>query len=122
MSAGDGAGAVLGVIPGGFGARRFPGKPLAPLWGKPLLQHVWERAARVRGIDRLLVATEDDRIVEAARAFGAEVVMTSTECATGTDRVAEVARARPEAEILVNLQGDEPELDAEAAGELVRGM
>ena len=122
MAGGDGGAVVLGVIPARFGARRFPGKPLAPLWGKPLLQHVWERAARVHGIDRLLVATDDDRIAEAARGFGAEVVMTSTGCATGTDRVAEVARSRPEAEILVNLQGDEPELDAEATAELVRGM
>src|SRR5919198_2588356 len=122
MPAGSGAAVVLGVIPARFGARRFPGKPLAPLWGKPPLQHVWERAVRVRGIDRLLVATDDDRIARAARLFGAEVVMTCTGCPTGTDRGAEVARARPDAEILVNLQGDEPELDVEASSGLVLGM
>ncbi|HEV2104454.1 MAG TPA: 3-deoxy-manno-octulosonate cytidylyltransferase [Candidatus Eisenbacteria bacterium] len=118
----DSARAVLGVIPARYGASRFPGKPLATLWGRPLLRHVLERARRVPGLDELVIATDDDRIAEAARDWDAEVVMTSAECASGTDRVAEVARARPHAAIVLNLQGDEPELESAAVGELVRVM
>jgi 3-deoxy-manno-octulosonate cytidylyltransferase (CMP-KDO synthetase) len=114
--------ATLAVIPARYGASRFPGKPLAPLWGKPMLQHVWERARAARGIDGLVVATDDERIAAAARGFGAEVEMTSPACASGTDRVAEVARRHAEAGIVVNLQGDEPELDSEAVSALVVGM
>ena len=123
MSAANGrpARAVLGVIPARFGASRFPGKPLAPLWGKPLVRHVWERARAARGIDRLVIATDDERIATVARGFGAAVEMTP-ECATGTDRVAEVARRHPDHAIVLNLQGDEPELDAEAVSALVAGM
>lgn len=113
---------VLAVIPARWGSVRFPGKPLAMLWGRPLIRHVWERARAVRGLDELVIATDDERIAEAAAAFGAAVEMTSPECASGTDRVAEVARSRPGAEIVVNLQGDEPELDAEAVSRLIDGM
>ncbi|MFI5370927.1 MAG: 3-deoxy-manno-octulosonate cytidylyltransferase [Candidatus Eisenbacteria bacterium] len=113
---------VLGVIPSRYAAQRFPGKPLAPLWGRPMLRHVWERARAVPGLDELLIATDDARIAEAARGWGAAVEMTSPECASGTDRVAEVARRRPRAAIVLNLQGDEPELDSEAVGRLVAGM
>ena len=114
--------AVLGVIPARYGATRFPGKPLAVLWGKPMLQHVWERGQRIVGLDALVLATDDARIAEAARGWGATVESTSPECASGTDRVAEVARRHADAEIVLNLQGDEPELDAEAVSRLVAGM
>jgi 3-deoxy-manno-octulosonate cytidylyltransferase (CMP-KDO synthetase) len=114
--------AVLGVIPARYGASRFPGKPLAPLWGKPLLQHVWERASQVAGLDSLVIATDDSRIAEAARGFGATVEMTSPDCASGTDRVAEVARRHPRGAIVLNLQGDEPELDARGVADLIAGM
>ena len=113
---------ALAVIPARHAAVRFPGKPLAPLWGKPMLQHVWERAAQVRGLDALIVATDDERIARAARAWGATVEMTSAECASGTDRVAEVARRHPEADIVLNLQGDEPELDSAGVTRLISGM
>lgn len=113
---------VLAVIPARFGAQRFPGKPLAMLWGKPMLQHVWERARAAEGLDELVIATDDSRIESVARAFGADVEMTSPECASGTDRVAEVARRRPAADIVFNLQGDEPELETEAVTGLVRAM
>ena len=114
--------AVLGVIPARYGASRFPGKPLALLWGKPMLQHVWERARAARGLDELVVATDDDRIATAARGFGATVEMTSPDCASGTDRVAEVARRRPHADIVLNLQGDEPELETAAVTRLIEAM
>jgi 3-deoxy-manno-octulosonate cytidylyltransferase (CMP-KDO synthetase) len=113
---------VLAVIPARFGATRFPGKPLAVLWGKPMLQHVWERARAARGIDRLLVATDDERIASAARGFGAEVAMTSPDCTSGTDRVAEVSRRMPEFDVVLNLQGDEPELETDAVSRLVATM
>jgi 3-deoxy-manno-octulosonate cytidylyltransferase (CMP-KDO synthetase) len=113
---------VLAVIPARFGATRFPGKPLATLWGRPLIRHVWDRARAIEGIDGLVVATDDPRIAEAARGFGAAVAMTSPDCASGTDRVAEVARRHPGHEIVVNLQGDEPELDAPAVSAMVAAM
>ncbi len=113
---------ALAVIPARHAAQRFPGKPLAMLWGKPMLQHVWERACQARGLDQVIVATDDVRIESAARAWGATVEMTSSECASGTDRVAEVARRHPEAQIVLNLQGDEPELDAIGVTRLVAGM
>ena len=113
---------VLAIIPARFGAQRFPAKPLAMLWGKPMLQHVWERARSAPGIDDLVIATDDDRIASAASGWGAAVEMTSTDCASGTDRVAEVARRRAQADIVLNLQGDEPELDAVAVGRLISTM
>jgi 3-deoxy-manno-octulosonate cytidylyltransferase (CMP-KDO synthetase) len=118
----DSTRAVLGVIPARYGASRFPGKPLALLWGRPLLQHVWRRASTVPGLDRLVIATDDERIVEAATGWGAEVERTSSAHATGTDRVAEVARRHAEAGVIVNFQGDEPELDTRAVGRLVDAM
>ncbi len=114
--------AVLAVIPARFAATRFPGKPLATLWGKPMLQHVWERARAARGLDELLIATDDERIAVAARGFGAAVERTSADCASGTDRVAEVARRRPGAGLVLNLQGDEPELETGAVSRLVEVM
>jgi 3-deoxy-manno-octulosonate cytidylyltransferase (CMP-KDO synthetase) len=110
------------VIPARYGASRFPGKPLAILWGKPMLQHVWERARAAEGLDELVVATDDERILSAARGWGATVEMTSPACASGTDRVAEVARRRSAAQVILNLQGDEPELETGAVTRLVAAM
>ena len=98
------------IIPARYGSTRFRGKPLADLWGKPIIQHVWERAGRARLVDRVIVATDDERIAHAARAFGAEVAMTRPDHPSGTDRVAEVARSLT-SEVIVNVQGDEPLID-----------
>jgi 3-deoxy-manno-octulosonate cytidylyltransferase (CMP-KDO synthetase) len=97
------------VIPARYGSSRFPGKPLAELAGRPLLAWVYERAARSRASE-ILIATDDARIERAARGFGASVVMTSASHASGTDRIAEVAvqRGWPDADVIVNVQGDEP--------------
>jgi len=103
---------VLGVIPARWASTRFPGKPLALLLGKPMLQWVWEAARRARSLDALVVATDDERVAEAARAFGAEVEWTRSDHPSGTDRLAEVSARRP-ARILVNIQGDEPLITAE---------
>lgn len=98
---------IIGVIPARYGSTRFPGKPLAPLLGKPLIQWVYEAALLARTLDEVLIATDDSRIAEASRSFGAPVVMTKTNHPSGTDRVAEVAESK-EASIIVNIQADEP--------------
>ena len=103
---------VLIVIPARYASTRFPGKPLADLWGKPLIQHVYERACRVSLASRVVVATDDERIAAAVRAIGGEVAMTRGDHPSGTDRVAEVASGA-EADLVVNLQGDEPLIDSE---------
>jgi 3-deoxy-manno-octulosonate cytidylyltransferase (CMP-KDO synthetase) len=104
---------ILGIIPARFASSRFPGKALATLAGKPMVQHVYERATYSRYIRRVLVATDDHRIASAVRSFGGEVRMTGSEHPSGTDRLAEVASAE-QAELYVNIQGDEPLIDPEA--------
>lgn len=98
---------VAVVIPARYGSSRLPGKPLAPIDGRPMIWYVWENAVKSLCASRVVVATDDERIAEAVRGFGGEAFMTSPECASGTDRVAEAAQRLPE-EILINLQGDEP--------------
>lgn len=99
--------AAVIVLPARHASNRFPGKPLSMIAGKPLIQWVYERARLVRGIDRVIVATDHEAIAQAVRRVGGEVVLTSGEHRTGTDRVAEVARSLPHG-VVVNLQGDEP--------------
>ena len=102
--------AIVAIIPARFGSTRLPGKPLSQINGKPMVQHVWERVREARSVDRVLVATDDERIAAVVRGFGGEAAMTSSAHATGTDRLAEAAAAT-DAEIIVNVQGDEPMLD-----------
>jgi len=104
---------ILGVIPARFASSRFPGKALAPIAGKPMLQHVYERASQSRYLSKLIIATDDDRIQKAGRAFGADVRMTRADHSSGTDRVAEVASSET-APVIVNIQGDEPLIDPAA--------
>lgn len=104
---------VLGVIPARYASTRFPGKSLAVIAGKPMIQHVYERALQCPRFARLVIATDDDRIAEAARSFGAECQMTRADHQSGSDRVAEVA-ARFPFEFVVNIQGDEPLIDYNA--------
>jgi 3-deoxy-manno-octulosonate cytidylyltransferase (CMP-KDO synthetase) len=109
---------VLGVIPARYQSTRFEGKPLADILGKPMIQHVWERARAADCLDEVMVATDDERIRDAAAGFGARVVMTSGEHRSGTDRVAE-AVALTDAGVVVNIQGDEPMVDAAMLREVV---
>jgi len=113
---------VICIIPARYGSKRFPGKPLASETGKPLIQHVYEAAARARQVDAVLVATDDPRIRAAVEGFGGCVVMTRPEHPCGTNRVAEAARSFPDVAIVINLQGDEPELDASLLDRLVEAM
>ncbi len=113
---------VTAIIPARWASTRFPGKPLAPLRGKPLVQHVWERASRAKSVGRVIVATDDMRIAEAAFAFGAEVAMTSPRHTTGTDRLAEVAAKLPSARIILNVQGDEPDIAPSTIDRLAREL
>ena len=108
---------VLVVIPARYGSTRFPGKPLALLHGKPVIQHVYEQAAKARSADDVVVATDDERIMAAVTRFDGHAVMTSPSARSGTDRVAEAARARP-AEVVINVQGDEPLVHAEMVDQL----
>lgn len=101
---------VVVVIPARYASTRLPGKPLVLLAGKPMIQHVYERAKLAQTVQRVVVATDDARIVEAVRGFGGEAVMTRTDHRTGTERVAEVAAHEP-GEVFVNVQGDEPLID-----------
>lgn len=104
---------ILGVIPARFASSRFPGKVLAQISSKSMLQHVYERASLARYLTATIIATDDERVYEAARSFGARVVMTRADHVSGTDRVAEAASAE-NAELVVNIQGDEPLIDPAA--------
>ncbi len=112
---------ILGVIPARFGSSRYPGKALAALAGKPMIQHVYERASQARYLSQLIIATDDERIAGAARRFGAPVRMTRPDHPSGTDRVAEAASADT-AELVVNIQGDEPLIDPGAIDAAVLGL
>jgi 3-deoxy-manno-octulosonate cytidylyltransferase (CMP-KDO synthetase) len=98
---------VLAILPARYGSTRFPGKPLTPIAGKPMIQHVWERTRQAKQIDAVVVATDDERIKVACEQFGADVEMTREDHPTGTDRLAEVAE-RFDHDVIVNVQGDEP--------------
>ena len=98
---------ALGIIPARYGSTRFEGKVLADLNGKPLIQHVYERAKRSAILDDLIVATDDQRVIEAVENFGGKAILTSKEYTSGTDRLREVA-SLIEAKIIINIQGDEP--------------
>ena len=110
---------VLGVIPARYRSTRFPGKPLALIAGKPMIQWVYERAKRARLLDEVVVATDDVRIQKAVRSFRGKVMMTSSKHRSGTDRVAEVAR-KTQADLVVNIQGDEPLIQPKAIDDAVR--
>ena len=112
---------VVVVIPARYGSTRLPGKPLVPLAGQPMIQRVYERAKLARRVNRVIVATDDDRIVKAVQEFGGEARMTRHDHRTGTERVAEVA-AHETGDVFVNVQGDEPLLDPAAVDTAVTAL
>ena len=113
---------AIGIIPARYASSRFPGKPLASILGKTLIQRTYENACKTKELEEIVIATDDARIFEHAESFGAPVVMTSVHCPTGTDRVNEVLQKEKKyaaAEIVVNIQGDEPCLDPHVIDQLV---
>ncbi len=115
---------VIAIIPARFASNRFPGKPLAGIQGKPMIQHVVERSWKASILSRVVVATDDRRIAECVTGFGGEVVMTRPDHVSGSDRLAEAARvlAVPESTIIVNIQGDQPLFPPEVVGEVVHPL
>jgi 3-deoxy-manno-octulosonate cytidylyltransferase (CMP-KDO synthetase) len=113
--------AVVAIIPARYGSTRLPGKPLACIGGKPMIQHVYESAAKAKGLDRLLVATDDRRVEKTVRSFGGEVFMTSKDHASGTDRLAEVAQ-KIKADWFVNVQGDLPFIQSKTITRAIQPM
>lgn len=111
---------IVAVIPARFASTRLPGKPLLAETGRPLIQHVVEAARRATRLTRVIVATDDPRIAEAVARFGGEAALTRADHPSGTDRVAEVAAALPDAAIIVNLQGDEPEVSGATLDRVVK--
>jgi len=105
---------IVAAIPARYGSTRLPGKPLLALAGRPMIEHVYRRVASARGLARIVVLTDDERIARAVAAFGGEVELTPAACASGTDRIAHAARRWPGTAAVVNVQGDEPLIDPEA--------
>lgn len=110
---------VVAVIPARYASQRLPGKPLIDLLGKTMIQRVYEQASKSSLLSQVVVATDDDRIASAVRAFGGEVIMTSSAIRSGSDRVAAIASVLP-AEIFVNVQGDEPLIAPQMIDEVIR--
>ncbi len=113
---------VLVVIPARWGSTRFPGKPLHLIAGKPLVQHVWERCKQCRHVDKVVIATDDERIADAVSLFNAVFVLTSPDHPSGTDRVAETAKSFPTHDIVINVQGDEPLISPALIDELAQTL
>ncbi|NBB94548.1 MAG: 3-deoxy-manno-octulosonate cytidylyltransferase [Planctomycetes bacterium] len=109
------------IIPARYASTRLPGKPLLNETGKPLIQHVVEAVRPAQRVDRIVVATDDDRIAQAVRDFGGDEIMTSRHCASGTDRLAEAAERLEldEEDIVINVQGDEPDIPAPLVDSLI---
>ncbi len=112
---------ALAIIPARFHSTRFPGKPLVPFMGKPLIQHVWERVSQAKKIERVIIATDHQEILRRVMEFGGEGVLTSPFHRSGTERVAEVAR-KMDYEIVVNVQGDEPMIEPSLIDEIVETL
>ncbi len=112
---------IIGAIPARWGSTRFEGKVLADINGKPMIQHVWQRAKKSRLLDEVFIVCDDDRIFDAAQAFAARVVMSSPQHASGTERIAHAFR-HSAAEIIVNIQGDEPLIRPQVIDSLAQAL
>lgn len=114
---------VVGIIPARFASSRFPGKPLVPILGKPMIQRTWERAKLATKLDQLVVATDDKKIAACCLGFGANVIMTSEACRNGTERCTEaLQKLTKKFDIVVNIQGDEPLIDPEIIDGVVMAL
>ena len=115
---------VIAIIPARYESNRFRGKPLAPIAGKPMIQHVVERAQRVEVLSRVVVATDDKRIGDCVQSFGGEYVLTRSDHVSGSDRLAEAAELLgiSEHDVVVNIQGDQPLFAAEVVDQVARPL
>ncbi len=113
---------VLCVIPARYASTRLPGKPLSMIAGKPMIQHVYERACQAQMPDEVIVATDNELVEKAVTAFGGKAVMTSPDHPSGTDRLAEVALMYPDVDVIVNVQGDEPMIPPEVIDNLAKAF
>lgn len=108
------------IIPARYGSTRLPGKPLAMIGDKPMIQRVYEQVSKATEIEQVIVATDDQRVYDAVVAFGGQAMMTRPDHLTGTDRLAEVAATHTEVDVIINVQGDEPLIDANVIDALAR--
>ncbi|KAM5585982.1 3-deoxy-manno-octulosonate cytidylyltransferase, mitochondrial [Rosa sericea] len=114
---------VVGIIPARFASSRFQGKPLVQILGKPMIQRTWERAKLATTLDHIVVATDDEKIAECCRSFGADVIMTSESCANGTERCYEaIQKLEKKYDVVVNIQGDEPLVEPEIIDGIVKAL
>lgn len=113
---------IVAIIPARYGSTRLPGKPLIDLAGKPMIEHVYERTKKAKLVERVIVATDDERVVRAVQAFHGEVVMTPPDVRSGSDRVAIVVRDLASASLVVNVQGDEPMIEPAMIDEAVQPL
>lgn len=116
---------IIGIIPARYASQRFPGKPLAKILGKTLIQRTYENAKQCSVLERIVVATDDQRIFDHVADFGGEVVMTSVDCPTGSDRLVDALAKNPsldKADIVINIQGDEPLVDPAILEKLAKAL
>ncbi|CDP05912.1 unnamed protein product [Coffea canephora] len=114
---------VVGIIPARFASSRFPGKPLVQILGKPMIQRTWERAKMASSLDHVVVATDDEKIADCCRGFGADVIITSESCRNGTERCNEaLQKLEKKYDIVVNIQGDEPLIEPEIIDGIVKAL
>ncbi|MCL7051421.1 hypothetical protein MKW94_007786 [Papaver nudicaule] len=114
---------VIGIIPARYASSRFEGKPLVHILGKPMIQRTWERAKLASTLDHVVVATDDEKIAECCRGFGADVIMTSESCRNGTERCNEaLEKLEKKYDIVVNIQGDEPLIEPEIIDGIVKAL
>lgn len=113
---------VVAIIPARYASQRLPAKPLADICGKPMVQHVYERSSKASTVDSVIVATDDERIATVVRGFKGDAMMTPANLQTGTDRIAFAVKSIPEADIVVNVQGDEPLIEPSMIDQAVRPL
>lgn len=113
---------IIGIIPARFASTRLMGKPLADIGGKPMIQHTYESALKSKLIDKIIIAVDDEKVFSVSKKFGAEVILTPRDIATGSDRIAFVAKNIPDADIIVNIQGDEPFIKGKMIDEAIEPL
>jgi 3-deoxy-manno-octulosonate cytidylyltransferase (CMP-KDO synthetase) len=113
---------IIGIIPARFASTRLLGKPLANICGKPMIQHTYESAKQSKLLNDVIIAADDEKVAQIINNFGAKVVMTSKDIATGSDRIASVAQNLPDAKIIVNIQGDEPFIKGEMIDQAIEPL